>query len=304
MFASVFKESPLVLTDGAIETRVVYEFHRDLTGFEVFTLLGDAEGREILWTIYSTYARIAAKFDVPMQLGTPTWRASRNWTADVAEVNAQAVALVREAASSTGARAIVAGVIGPSSDGFDPSGALSAEDAVEYHREQGSALASAGVDLLFAPTFPAIGELHGVARAMSETKFPFAVAPMLHGDGTMMDGTTLAAAISRMDNDSAARPWHYMLGCLYPTHAATALESLFRSAPALAHRVVGLKANGSDLPAESLDGSPTLQTTAPDKFARDAWDCAQNFGLHVLGGCCGTDTVHIEALAQLATSKF
>ncbi len=303
MFASVFKESPLVLTDGAIETRAVYEFHRDLTDLEVFTLLGDAQGREILHTIYSTYAQIAAKFNVPMQLGTPTWRASRNWTGDVAEVNAQAVALVREVASSTGARVVIAGVIGPSSDGYDPSGALNTEDAVTYHREQASALASAGVDLLYAPTFPVTDELQGAARAMSEMKLPFAVAPMLHADGKMPDGTTLAAAIARLDEDAAARPWHYMLGCLYPTHAATALESLFRSAPALAHRVVGLKANGSPLPPESLDGSTTLQTTAPDVFARDLWECAQNFGLHVLGGCCGTDTRHIEALAELATSE-
>lgn len=297
----VFKE-PFVLTDGAIETRAVYEFHRDLEDFEVFTLLGDAEGRQILQTIYASYAQIAARFGLPMQLGTPTWRASRKWTSDVAGVNQQAVALVRDAAASAGARVVIAGVIGPHSDGYDPSNALPPDEAFAYHRGQAATLASAGVDLLFAPTFPAIDELHGAARAMAQTSLPFAVAPMLHADGTMMDGTSLADAIGRLDADAAARPWHYMLGCLYPTHAATALESLFRQAPALAHRVVGLKANGSQRPAESLDGSATLETTPPDQFARDLWECAQNFGLHVLGGCCGTDVRHIEAVAKICAS--
>ena len=119
---------------------------------------------------------------------------------------------------------------------------------------------------------------------MSETKLPFALAPMVHPDGIMMDGTPLATTIARLDSDPAARPWHYMLGCLYPTHATTALESLFRSAPQLAHRVIGLKANGSPLPPESLDGSVVLETTEPKQFARDLWECARNFELHVLRG--------------------
>ncbi len=271
----VFKESPLVLTDG---------------GFEPFTLLDDAQGRESLRTMYETYAHIAAKFDLPMQLGTPTWRASRKWTSDVAEINAQAVSVVREAASSTGARIVIAGLIGPSNEGYDPSNAPTTADALAYHREQATALASAGVDFLYAASFPAIDELHGAARAMSETALPFVLAPMLHPDGTMMDGTTLAAAIERLDRDPAARPWHYLLGCLYPTQAATALESLFRTAPALAHRVVGLKANAS----------PTLEVSSPEEFARDLWDCASTFGLHVLGGGCGTDARHIEALAVIS----
>lgn len=295
-----FKESPLVLTDGAIETRAVYEFRRDLTELEVFTLLGDAEGRRILRTIYATYAAIAKRFDLPMQLGTPTWRASRHWTKDVDGVNRDAVALLRDVAAESGAKIVIAGVIGPSADGYDPSNALSRDDAHAYHREQAAALADAGVDLLYAPTFPSLDELHGVARAMAETKKPFAVAPMLHPDGTMMDGTALATAIGQLDGDPAARPWHYMLGCLYPTHAATALEALFRSAPALAHRVAGLKANGSPIPAETLDASTTLQTSDPQTFARDLSEVARNFGLHVLGGCCGTTVAHIEALAELA----
>ncbi len=223
-----FKESPLVLTNGAIES------------------LGD----------YASYAGVAKRFDLPIQL----------------EVRSpETVALVREVAASSGARIIIAGIVEPSTNGDDPS-------------ERAAALASAAVDLLYAARFPSIDELDRVARAMAETKTPFALAPMLSAEGTMTDGTTLADAIARLDDDPTARPWHYMLACLHVAQAATALESLFRTAPGLAHRVVGLQANGS----------PEAAT-----FARDVWECAQTFGLHVLGGCAGTDARDIEAIAQL-----
>ena len=221
-----FKESSLVLTDGAIESP----------------------------DDYPAYAAVAKQFDFPMQLGAP---------------NLEAVAYVREAAASSGARIILAGVIEPSST--DPGQLAAAFD-------------SSGVDLLYAAAFPTIGELHNVARAMGATKLPFVVAPMLQADGKMIDGTSLGSAIAHLDGDAAARPWHYMLDCLTPAQARTALESLFRSFPALAHRVVGLKANGSPL--------------SPEDFARDLWDCARTFGLNVLGGARGTDARYIEAIAK------
>ncbi|MBV8638682.1 MAG: homocysteine S-methyltransferase family protein [Candidatus Eremiobacteraeota bacterium] len=220
----VFKESPLVLTDGAIET----------------------QSGQTLREIYSLYAAIAKRFNLPMQLGTQDPRA---------------VPLVRDVALSSGARIVIAGVMVPSSNDY---------------REQAAALASAGVDFLYAQMFPSVDELQEAARAMSATQLPFVVAPM----------PPLATAIARLDDDAAARPWHYMLVCLSPADAATALESLFRSAPALAHRVVGLQANGSP--------------DYPEQFAREIWECAQTFGLHVLGGCHGTNARHIEAIAEIS----
>src|SRR5207247_8113823 len=89
-----------------------------------------------------------------------------------------------------GTRIILAGVIGPASDGYAADEALSTKDAFAYHREQADVLARSDVDLLYAPTFAAFSELYGVARAMAETGRPYALAPMLHPDGTMLDGTS------------------------------------------------------------------------------------------------------------------
>jgi hypothetical protein len=58
-------------------------------------LLADEAGRDILQRIYQSYAQVALRYGLPIQLGTPTWRPSRRWTKDVGSVNAAAVGLLR-----------------------------------------------------------------------------------------------------------------------------------------------------------------------------------------------------------------
>jgi hypothetical protein len=86
--------------------------------------------------------------------------------------------------------------------------------------------AELNVDLFYAPTFPAFSKLSGVARDMAKTGWPYALAPMLHPNGTMLDATPLAGAIVRIDVEIVPTPQHYMIGRLYPTHAQTALQAL------------------------------------------------------------------------------
>jgi S-methylmethionine-dependent homocysteine/selenocysteine methylase len=291
----------LILTDGGIETRIIYEFGRPLPDFTAFTLLDDPEGRRILETIYRSYLEVAVSSSLPIQLGTPTWRASSKWGADVERINEDAVLFLRELAADAAVRVIIAGVIGPSSDGYDPAAALDPESAQAYHLEQAGALANAGVDLLYAPTFPAFGELFGVAHAMAQTGVPYALAPMLEDDGRMIDGTPLAQAIADIDGSVLPIAEHYMIGCLYPTHAANALRATRARDAAAAERVRGLKANASAHTAEELDKANHIESEPVKTFARDEISCAREFDLEILGGCCGTDQYHIAAIADAYT---
>lgn len=291
----------VTLTDGGIETRIIYEFKRPIGDFEAYQLLADEAGRDILRRIYQSYAQVAVRYGLPIQLGTPTWRASRKWTKDVGSVNAAAVELLRAVRQQfADVQIILAGVIGPASDGYATDEALSADAAFVYHRDQADVLAGLGVDLLYAPTFPAFSELSGVVRAMAETGRPYALAPMLHPNGTMLDGTPLADAIARIDAEISPPPRHYMIGCLYPTHAQTALQALRAAQSALVKRVRGLKANASPLAPEDLDKLNHLAATDVQIWARDELTCAREFNLAILGGCCGTDERYIEALAKAA----
>jgi S-methylmethionine-dependent homocysteine/selenocysteine methylase len=289
-----------MLADGGIETRIIYEFGREIPEFSAWSLLDDERGREILRAIYSSYLTVAKAHGLAIQIGTPTWRAGRRWTGarDVAEVNGEAAAFVRGLIASSGARTVLAGVLGPATDGYDPAGALDEEAAYHYHREQAAALAASGVDLLYAPTFPAFRELCGAARAMAETGVRYALAPMLHPDGTMIDGTALDEAILRIDARVTPAPDHFMIGCLYPVHAREALEAARARNPAVVARVAGLKANASPPYPEELDRLGHVDAVEPERFARDLLECAREFDLSILGGCCGTDARHIEAIAS------
>jgi S-methylmethionine-dependent homocysteine/selenocysteine methylase len=146
----------ITLTDGGIETRIIYEFKRPIGDFEAYKLLGDEAGLDILQHVYQSYAEVAVRYGLPIQLGTPTWRASRRWTKDVQSVNAAAVELLRTVRQQfADVQIILAGVIGPASDGYATDEALSADAAFAYHRDQADVLAGLDVDLLYAPTFPA-----------------------------------------------------------------------------------------------------------------------------------------------------
>jgi S-methylmethionine-dependent homocysteine/selenocysteine methylase len=209
------------------------------------------------------------------------------------------VALVRNVARECGANARIAGVIGPSHDGYDPAQALNMTDARRYHDRQAQALAAAGVDLLYAPTFPSFAELCGVAAAMADTGLPYALAPMLDPGGCMLDGTLLVDAIDRIDGTVAAKPDFYMIGCLYPTHARSALEAARAQRSSTVARVRGLKANASPLSPEELDRIGRLSAAPPARFAHDLWECAREFDLRLLGGCCGTDQRDLAEIVAL-----
>src|SRR5438034_3975396 len=97
----------ITLTNGGIETRIIYEFKYAMRDFESFELLENESGRNIHRQIYQSYADVAVRYGLPIQLGTPTWRASRKWTGDVARVNAAAVELLREVAQNSASAKII-----------------------------------------------------------------------------------------------------------------------------------------------------------------------------------------------------
>ena len=306
-FEATVRNARLILTDGGIETRIMFETDVPLPPYiQVAGLVKDPTGGPVLRRIYESYVAAARSFGLPVIIGTPTFRASLNFVLQagldgagaVRCLNADAAAMHREIRAQSDHRPIyIAGVIGPSGDAYRPEKALSAEEAREYHSLQAGTLAQSGVDFLYTPTFPAVEEALGAAMAMGATGLPHVVSFVLERDGRVLDGTPLHAAIERIDAAASPAPLFYSISCVHPSIAATALRDEAVFSNLVARRLNEFKANSSPLSPEELVRLDHPEGDDPDLFAAEMWEIHEDFGLRVLGGCCGTEDRHIRALA-------
>jgi S-methylmethionine-dependent homocysteine/selenocysteine methylase len=129
-FEAAVRGGASILTDGGIETRIMFE-----TGVAmdppvgVATLVGEANGGPVLRGIYESYAGAAKPHGLPAIIGTPTFRASPNFVRragpggneSVRKLNADAAAMHRDIKERAAHDPVfVAGVIGPSGDAYTP----------------------------------------------------------------------------------------------------------------------------------------------------------------------------------------
>ncbi len=216
----------------------------------------------------------------------------------VRRLNREAAMMLREIRAGSNYRPVhIAGVIGPGGDAYRPQESLSSGQAREYHGLQADALAGSGVDFLYAPTFPAVEEALGASLAMGETGLPYVVSFVLRRDGRVLDGTPLHAAIERIDGAASPAPLFYSLSCVHPSIAAGAPRDEAVFSDLVARRLNEFKANASSLSPEELVQLDHPEGDDPERFADEMWQIHRDFGLRVLGGCCGTDDRHIRALA-------
>lgn len=313
-FGKVVREGALVLTDGGIETRIMFETNIPLPPHvQVAALVTDPSGGPVLRRIYESYVDAARSYGLPVIIGTPTFRASLNFVRRaelgdnevVRRLNAEAVAMHREIRDDSNYGPVyIAGVIGPSGDAYLPEESLPARQAREYHGIQAAALARSGVDFLYAPTFPAVEEALGAAMAMGDTGLPYVVSFVLERDGRVLDGTPLHEAIERIDAAASPAPLFYSISCVHPSIAAAALRDEAVFSDLVARRLNEFKANASPLSPEELVKLDHPEGDDPERFAAEMWGIHEDFGLRVLGGCCGTDDRHVRALAARMASDL
>ena len=291
------------LSDGGLETTLVFLDRIELPHFAAFVLLDDELGRERLKQYYVPYLEICA--DIPgagFVLETPTWRANPDWAHLLGEdaqklrsVNVEAAQLMRTLrdrwAPRLGGSIVVSGVIGPRGDGYVAAAPGSVEDAAAYHTLQAEALATGGVDMLAAVTMTTSAEASGVALAAQRVGLPVAISFTVETDGRLPSGEHLGEAIERVD--ASAPPAYFAINCAHPSHFAHILET----AGPWAARVRGIRANASTKSHAELDEASELDIGDPADLAqryRGLRSVLPN--LNVLGGCCGTDWRHLRAV--------
>lgn len=67
------------LTDGGLETTMIFHRAIDLPEFAAFVLLDRADGEQLLEAYYAEFIRLALDRAAGLILDTPTWRANADW---------------------------------------------------------------------------------------------------------------------------------------------------------------------------------------------------------------------------------
>jgi S-methylmethionine-dependent homocysteine/selenocysteine methylase len=295
----------IVLTDGGIETTLIFHDKLELPYFAAFHLLQDEAGSEALRRYYGTHAEIARANGMGFILESPTWRASSDWgeklgysKAALADANRASIALMdrlRKQFETPRSPMVISGCVGPRGDGYDPGQVMSEAEAEAYHREQIEVFRDAGVDLVTAITMTNTPEAIGVVRAARAAGLPVVISFTLETDGRLPTGQSLKDAIEAVDAATGKAPTYYMINCAHPTHFEGVLEA---GEPWVA-RVRGLRANASRRSHAELNEAPDLDDGNPLELGGEYRDLVRRHAhINVLGGCCGTDHRHIEEIAR------
>ncbi|GCD89378.1 homocysteine S-methyltransferase family protein [Nocardioides sp. LS1] len=287
------------VTDGGLETDLIFHHGVDLPEFAAFPLVEDDRGRELLTAYYDAYAGIARRAGAGLLLEAPTWRANPDWAALVGydataldRVNRASIDLM-SALRETHADlpdVLVGGVVGPRGDGYVAADGVDPDEAADYHSAQMRSFAAAGADIVTALTLTGAEEAIGVVRAARAAGLHVAIGFTVETDGRLPDGTPLGAAIERVDAEAA--PDYFVVNCAHPTHVAPGLDG-----GAWAERIVGFRPNASTLTHAELDEAEELDAGDLAELASSYVALRRSLpNLSVLGGCCGTDATHVAAL--------
>ena len=290
-----------MVTDGGMETDLIFHHGVDLPLFAAFPLVDSPSGRSLLTAYYDEYAAIARRADAGLMLESATWRASGDWgdrlgysPADLARVNRDAIGMLaelRERYRGDLADVVISGMVGPRGDGYQPGEEPGPDEAADYHAAQIEALAAAGADIVSAYTLTSIGEAIGIVRAAGSAGVPVAISFTTETDGRLPGGGSLAEAITQVD--AAASPAYFQVNCAHPVHVAAALAET----GSWRERIYGVRYNASIRSHAELDEAADLDEGDIDLLADRHRRLAAGLpALAIVGGCCGTDARHVEAL--------
>jgi S-methylmethionine-dependent homocysteine/selenocysteine methylase len=298
-------DGKLFLTDGGLETTLIFHEGWDLPIGEAFVLLESEKGRRAILDYFDRYLPMAVKHGVGFILESPTWRANPDWAAKagygrdrLAELNRAAIDLMREVrAKYESARTpiVISGNIGPRGDGYDPGALMTVEEATNYHAWQIGIFRQANVDFVSAFTMTNVNEATGVVRAALAADVPSVISFTVETDGRLPTGESLGEAIEKVDRATKNGPAYYMINCAHPTHFADVLDA----GASWIKRLRAVRANSSCKSHAELDNSPELDTGNPQELGAQYADLLRRFPhINVLGGCCGTDHRHIECIGD------
>ena len=215
----------------------------------------------------------------------------------VAEINIAAAKLAREVAQQFSTRdrpRFVAGSMGPTTK-LPSLGHVSFDEMVASYEQQATALIEGGVDILLIETAQDLLQAKiaacGVIEAMRKAgkRLPVTVQVTLQESGTMLLGTEIGAALTALE------PYDVdIIGLNCATGPAEMNDAV---------RYLGLNSTKhiSILPNAGLpqnEGGHAVYKLSPAELAKYHKHFVTDYGVRIVGGCCGTKPEHLKAVVD------
>ncbi|SDM31758.1 homocysteine S-methyltransferase family protein [Kriegella aquimaris] len=302
---NIFKSDKYYLTDGGLETSLVYNQGVSLNEFAAFELLLTLSGKNALKKYYSPYLKFAATKKIAFILETPTWRANSDWgrklgysNDELIAVNINAVGFMCEIVKEQTQKSeiLISGSIGPRGDGYVVENNMTVKEAYNYHHNQIKAFEMVDADLITALTLNYVEEAIGIVLGAKKNNLPVVISFTVELDGKLPSGQCLKDALIEVDTKTNNYPCHYMINCAHPNHFMDVLSPH----DDWINRIKGIRANSSTKSHQELDRATELDPGNKYDLALKYKELHQILpNLNVLGGCCGTDIGHIKAICDI-----
>lgn len=306
-FENIVNESKIILTEGGVVERIKRDPTVELDSHIGHSgLIYDSKGKKVLKKIYTGYIDIGEKYNLPMLSLAPTWRANperikKSIFNKHKNINKDCVNFLKEIRSgySNYSKLIfIGGMMACKGDAYRPEDALSKKEAKIFHKEQAILLAESEVDFIKVATLPSVSEAHGMASVISSHQIPYILSFVVQPNGKILDGTPIHQVVHIIDSEIHPKPIFYMINCVHPTIFEQAINNEIQFSRNLTKRIIGLQANTSSKSPDELDNLSYLDTSDSEEFGELMVSLHNQFGIKVLGGCCGSDENHITEIAK------
>src|SRR2546426_7654747 len=214
-----------------------------------------------------------------------------------AEINIAAGKLAKEVAQQFSTKdkpRFVAGSIGPTTK-LPSLGHIRFDDMVAEYVEQASALIEGGVDVLLVETsqdlLQAKAALVGVFEALQKAgkRLPVTVQVTLEATGTMLLGTEIGAALT------AIEPFDVDVIGLNCATGPKEMNDAVRYLGVNSTKYISVLPNAG-LPQN--EGGRAVYKLKPEELAQYHKHFITDFGVRIVGGCCGTTPQHLKAVVD------
>lgn len=316
--------SSLFITEGGTETTLYYLTSfplRDFCGFEIL-LTDDPSYSNWVYDNYSEFCDNACKHGLNVQLDLLTWRMSPHWIKklgyddvettmrNITKRGMEVIGKLRQKyeAGDKKIKVVAGGEVGPRWDAYTVEKTMTVEESWRYHRVGIKFLVEGGVDVIMALTMTTGFEAAGIARACSEYGSSVVVSFTIELNGRLPDGESIREAIEKVEQfgtwKGKSPVLFYMLNCAHWELVGALLQEGRKQGETWVDKIKGLRANSSRKSHEELEAMTALDIGDPKEWGLGMSALRADFGLRVLGGCCGTHSAHQSHLVDsLAAQK-